>query len=601
MHNFNLKNKFISVFVLVALTLALLLSGYRYGVQFPPVSNEAKAETAPSNEAMDSVNTEAAEQIQASQIEEAADFASAQVPEAEELEYTVFDPQNPFSYCNQPLCTANGETGELNYSLTFSDQIPKTDDDQLYLFEVATHEDELDLSDLEPIASEEKAQTVLFSIPFEQRHLFSRFVPAVKYWGSFVPISYGQYLSNPEALAVNTGAYPEFPSKKGILLDGTTLGSDLFFDLNVKRVVYNIPLSMILGETDDPDHPTIEYEYNGTIYRFNGYKIWVYDSLFSYLTAMGYHTTAIVLNDWNETFPEIIHPSSRQRTGRSLYYSFNTEEEDGVRLMEATALFLADRYSGGEHGMVYDWVIANEINQQRVWNYMATDDVEYYTDAFEKSFRTFYNAIKATYGNARVYFSLDHDWNNNGGNNYSFFNGRDILYTFNALAEKHGNYDWGLSIHPYPSPLTKTSFWNGTFDKTEEARVLTPMNLSSLTDVLTKSEFLDSNENVRPIAVTELGFSSRAGEQTQAAAFAYCYYIIEENDYINCFLLNRQTDDADSLKSGLALGIYNSDYSAKVLADVFKNIDTEAGADYIPKMLEIIGEETLEDALNRAK
>lgn len=591
MNKFHPGVKFISVLAFVSLAALLLLLS---------VSRPLQAET--DDTSVSTVSNPADDDN--SEAEENSDDAAAVASEASPsrpLVEVAFDPENPFSYCTQPVCTTTGATGRLAVSFSFQSAIPKSDDSKIYLFESATYEDDSVLRKKTPLASTEKAWDVNFYLPFEQRYLFSRFVPAIKYYGQYVPLSLGQHVINPEALAANTDAYPNFPSKKGLLLDGTTLGTDLFLDLNVKRVVYNIPLSMILGETDDPDHPTIEYEYNGTIYRFNGYKIWVYDSLFSYLTAMGYHTTAIVLNDWNETFPEIIHPSSRQRTGRSLYYSFNTEEEDGVRLMEATALFLADRYSGGEHGMVYDWVIANEINQQRVWNYMATDDVEYYTDAFEKSFRTFYNAIKATYGNARVYFSLDHDWNNNGGNNYSFFNGRDILYTFNDLAEKHGNYDWGLSIHPYPSPLTKTSFWNGTFDKTEEARVLTPMNLSSLTDVLTKSEFLDSNENVRPIAVTELGFSSRAGEQTQAAAYAYCYYIIEENDYINCFLLNRQTDDADSLKSGLALGIYNSDYSAKVLADVFKNIDTEAGADYIPKMLEIIGEETLEDALNRAK
>ncbi len=251
--------------------------------------------------------------------------------------------------------------------------------------------------------------------------------------------------------------------------------------------------------------------------------------------------------------------------------------------------------------MVYDWVIANEINQQYIWNYMATTDVDYYTDSFEKSFRTFYNAIRANYSEARVYYSLDHDWNDNYGNNGRFFNGRDILYAFNETADKHGNYDWGLSIHPYPYPLTKTRFWLGTYDKSETAPILTPMNLSTLTDVMTKDDFLDTNGNVRQIGVTELGFSSRVGEKIQAAAFEYCYYIIEDNEYINCFLLNRQTDDGEALKSGLALGIYNNDYSAKYLAEVFAYIDTKKGMNYLDEMLEIIGADNLNQALSWAK
>ncbi len=596
MHRFHNLNKCISVLSVAILAALLLFAGYHYQMVAAAEDSQnsltERADSAP-------VDLTALETPKDSQ----PDALNTENPNSQPvitLPQVTFDPNNAFTYCSQPICEVTDEA-ELHYQLTFDEVIPRTDDDQIYLFEVAAYEDEMNLRDLEPIAAEEKSSEVTFTLPFEQRYLFSRFVPAVRYWGSYVPLYFGQHLNNPEALAPNTTPYPNLPSKKGILLDGTTLGTDYFLDLNVKRVVYNIPLSMILGETDDPDHPTIEYEYNGEAYHFNGYKCWVYDSLFSYLTAAGYHTTAIILNDWNEAYPEMIHPQSRNRTYRSLYYAFNTEEESGVRLMEAAALFLAERYAGGEHGMVHDWVIANEINQQNVWNYMATNDVDYYTEAFEKSFRIFYNAIRSQYSNALVYYSLDHDWNNNHGNNSHHFNGRDILYAFNELAEHHGSYDWGLSIHPYPAPLTKTAFWNGNFDHSEEAPIVTPMNLSAITNVLTKSEFLDSNYNVRPISVTELGFSSGAGQQLQAAAYAYCYYIIDSNDYINCFLLNRQTDDADSLKSGLALGIYNSDYSAKPLKEVFRNIDTDEGQSYIPEMLTIIGEDTLEDALNRAK
>lgn len=442
---------------------------------------------------------------------------------------------------------------------------------------------------------------ISFSVPFEKSMLFERFVPAVYKDGRFIALTDGVYISNPESLAHNRKPYSAPTSKKGILLDAATIGTERLTDLNVKRVVYNIPISFILGESTSECVDTVEYEYDGKTYFFDGYMLGGFDGLFKYLTDNGYHTTAIVLNDWNSQYPEIIHPLSRNKTAKSKYYAFNTEDEDGVKLMEAVALFLAERYSGGDYGLISDWVIGNEINQQKIWNYMATDDIDYYTESFEKSFRIFYNAIKANYANAHVSFSIDHDWNDNYGLSDKFFNARDILYKFNDFAKAGGNYDWGISIHPYPQPLPKVMFWNDKYEKDGTAAVLTPMNLSTITDVMTKEEFLDTTGSVRNMGVTEVGFSSYGGEEYQAAAFAYSYYIIDDNKYIDTYLLNRQSDDEDSLKSGLAIGIYDKDGNPKMIADVFKNIDSPAGDEYIPEMLEIIGASSLEEALDRAR
>lgn len=512
-----------------------------------------------------------------------------------------FDADNAFIYCRNPVCRIDEDRNNIMFSCSFESGIPITDDEMIYLFEIATYETESTFDDKKPVISADIRKNVRIKLEYADRMLFARFVPAVKYEGKYIPISYGQYITNPEILADNTQPYLEVGSKKGLLLDANTLYSDKFEDLDVKRVVYNIPLSYVCGKSDNSEYPTIEYEYNGETYYFNGYLLAGFDSLFRYLTEEGCHNTAIILNDWNRNYPELIHPMARNKTWQSMYYAFNTEEEAGVRLLEATAMFLAQRYSGSEYGMVYDWVIANEVNQQAIWNYMSTDDIFYYTDSFERSFRTFYNAIKSKYAYANVYYSIDNEWNDNGGNNRRFFNGKDLVSVFNYIATSRGNYDWGLALHPYPMPLTKVKFWNGEHDKSHEAKVVTPMNLSVITDMMKQEEFLDTKGNVRNIGVTELGFSSKAGQKLQAAAFAYCYYIIEDNEYINSFLLNRQTDDTEALKSGLALGIYNNNYSSKIIADVFTNIDNKKGDEYIPEMLEIIGADSLEEALERAR
>ena len=543
-------------------------------------------------------------------IEDNSEDSEALLGDTEELdqldslipdeELVPFNEEEPFSYCEQPTCTYNKSTKQIDFTLHF-DKVPQSDNAYIYLFEIGTYEGDNSFDGKHYLVSALKDYDVTLSFPYYVNRLFSRYVPVISYNNEFYPIALGQYITNPEDIAEFETPYPIIESKKGILLDPMTIDKEELNSLNVKRVVYNIPLSFIMGETDSEKYPTYEYEYRGKIYNFNSYMISGFDNLFTNLTNNGYHITGIVLNDWNTDYPEIIHPLSRKKTYRSEYYAFNTEDKDGVRAMEAAALFLSERYSSGAYGIINDWVIANEINQQKVWNYMATEDIDYYTESFEKSFRTFYNAIKSNNVNANVYFSIDQDWNCNRGLNYMYFNGKDILEKFNELAKSRGNYDWALSIHPYPYPLTRTIFWHGVYDKTEDARRVTPMNLSVVTDFMNKEEFLNTKGDVRPIGVTELGFSSKSGEKMQAAAFAYCYYIIENNEFINSFLMNRQTDSYASLQSGLALGIYNPDYSAKYISDIFSKIDTDEGKKYLQEMLEILGESSLEDALLRAK
>lgn len=159
--------------------------------------------------------------------------------------------------------------------------------------------------------------------------MFKQFIPALLIDEKYVPIGKGIYLANPEVLAENQEPYPETGSKKGILLDPTMLGTEKLTDLEVKHSIYNIPLSIIMGETTDQAYPTIIYTYQGKDYKFNGKVVSDYDGLFSYLTSIGMCSTAVVLNDWNDNYLEMIHPKAREQKKGVYYYMFNTEEEEG--------------------------------------------------------------------------------------------------------------------------------------------------------------------------------------------------------------------------------------------------------------------------------
>lgn len=493
----------------------------------------------------------------------------------------------------------DAEAKKLRFSLDMP-LIPASDDAYLYLFAAEEWEEDADALRQEPVTRARKDRAWETTFPYRETYLFSRFIPALKIDDNFVQLGKSVYLSNPEALAENQDAYPELASKKGLLLDPTMLGTPELTELGVKHTIYNIPLSHIMGETADPTFPTITYTYRGKNYQFNGAAINGYDGLFTYLTDMGMSATAVVLNDWNEEHLELIHPEARKQEEGAYYYMFNTAEENGVRTLEAVASFLAERYSSGAHGMIHSWVIANEINQNRVWNYMDTRDVAHYTETFEKSMRIFYQAVKSHYAGGRVYFSIDHAWNSNEGDNKSFFNGKDVLEAFNTAALAHGNYDWGIAIHPYPEPLTRVNYWSQEYDKTREAPHLSVMNLNVLTDMLSEESFLDRSGEVRSVTITELGFSSGSGERLQAAAFAYCYYIVEANPYVDAFLMNRQTDAPEEVKAGLSFGVYEYDHTGKYIKEVFQNIDTDRAKEYTDFMLKILGADSLEEALSWA-
>lgn len=503
-------------------------------------------------------------------------------------------------YAMDMALTYDAELKKLRYSLTMP-LIPSSDDAYLYLFSAETWEEDTDALEKEPVtrARKDREWEIVFS--YRDAYLYERFIPAVKMDDNYVQVGRSVYLSNPEALAENQEPYPETGSKKGLLLDPTMLGTPELTDLGVKHAIYNIPLSHIMGETADQTFPTITYTYKGRNYTFNGAAVNGYDGLFTYLSDMGMTATAVVLNDWNEAYPELIHPDARNQESGAYYYMFNASEEEGARTLEAVAGFLSERYSSGKHGMVHSWVIANEINQNRVWNYMNTRDVFYYAEEFEKSFRIFYQAVKSHCAQGRVYFSIDHAWNSNGGDNSAFFNGRDVLECFNEVALAHGNYDWGIAIHPYPEPLTRVNYWSQEYDKTRDAPHLSIMNLNVLTDMLSEEAYLDKEGEVRSITITELGFSSGSGERLQAAAFAYCYYIVEDNPYVDAFLMNRQTDAPEEVMAGLSFGVYKYDHSGKYIKDVFRYIDTDRAGEYTDFMLNILGADSLEEALSWAR
>jgi len=460
--------------------------------------------------------------------------------------------------------------------------IPKSDDRRIYVFDLSMYQDGL-RDGQEPITSVRKSDdkfTFTFNLNYKQAdtRLFDKFAIGIKQNGKYVLLSDCSYITNPEARAQYQYAYPKAASIKGLLVDPNKLKGGELSDLGVKQAAYNITVGRLVGHTSSANYPTIHYNYQGKTYLFDGQVVAEYDIVFSRLTQLGIQTTAIILNDWNGGYLDLVHPSARS-AGKCPYYMFNAADEAGVDYLGAVATFLAERYSGTAHGQVVNWVIANEINARKHWNYYPAVDVASYTEAYADGFRVFYNAIKSVNACAKVYMPLDQTWNRNL--NDGDYDARDVLDYFNSYIKSEGNIDWDLSHHPYPVPLTHAAFWNmpsnykrmNLVTNSADTRMVTIQNIHVITDYLQREEFKNPHGESRSVILSEQGFNSLSGQGVQAAAFAYAYYIAAANSHIDGFLLNRQTDAAAEVAQGMAFGINNADGSHKQIYNVFKHID----------------------------
>ncbi|MBT9776930.1 Tat pathway signal protein [Clostridium sp. MCC353] len=460
-------------------------------------------------------------------------------------------------------------------------------DNYLYLFELQPYQDDLK-GRTDYAAWITKGDPVSFTQPLnlgtEHDKLYSKFVLAVFDGEEYIPVSNAVHVTNPEVLAKNKDDFKAPLTKKGLLIEQPMLEDA--FELGVKHVIVNIPFHHILGNG-------IDYTYDGKTYHFNKELMEEYDYTIRRMSEKGMLVTAVILNGWNDATPQLVYPGVTKSSSAN-YYGFNVSTKEGFETVKAIASFLADRYGdhSSMHGKVSNWIIGNEINNNLNWNYMGKMDIETYVKEYERAFRVFYTAIKSTNKSDRVYFSTDYNWNYEADGSLKY-NAKDIVDVFNRNVRIGGQMDWGLAYHPYSIPLTEPEFWDddqtGLIKNDPSSPVINFSNLSVLTDYLQLPELRMADGNVRHVILSEQGFTSHSatrGKNTdlQAAAFAYAYYITDNNPYIDAFIMSRQVDAPAEAKDSLNFGLWECDMNTpnqinptkrKKIWTVFKWIDNK--------------------------
>ena len=397
-------------------------------------------------------------------------------------------------------------------------------------------------------------------------------------------------------------------SKKGIQLKLEF--TDDALDLGVDWGFVNFSTAWMI------DVPTpYSIDYNGKTYYFSEPVIMEYDRMLDIMAENDIKVVASFLNQWNDYYPCMRYPGT-ETSEATMYYAFNTENEEGRECARAFAEFFVRRYGPEGNGSICGWLVGNEVNDNLQYHYMNPCGMQEYVSAYYDEFRLFYDVIKAHDAEADVYIPLEHRWQT--ANTMTDYGGRWFLEYFHELELERGEMDWGLAWHPYPYPLgDPDTLDDGDYPTTDTdglpsyggevtldytTPIISMKNLDILTDYFTEN-LLNPDGTVRPIILSEVGYTSYSvicgeNEAKQAANIAYAYYKAEANPYIQAIIIrSHQDEDEGSPYFQFGLRRANDDQIKKLSYEVFKALGSVQGCSYDDMLLAVLGADRWEDII----
>ena len=467
--------------------------------------------------------------------------------------------------------------------------VPSSDDGRYYVYANEVYEDG---PTGKVVAKVDAGKSVSVTFPLnyntEESNLSRKFLIAMKKGGRMVQASDEHYITNPEALAAYTTPRMNV-GIKGILPDVTKISNGELTELSVQQVVYNLSVDTICSDASVPG--AIPFTYNGKTYYFDGTVISNYDGFVRAMNRSGIQVTMVILNHgtgaWSQ---DLIHPMAAGGADCPSY-ALNVANASGTDHLKAIGAFLGQRYSGQQGcGQVDNWIVGNEVNARTSWWYTTSTSLDFNVGIYAKAFRIIYNELKSMNANVRIYNSIDQEWNRKS--NPGSFLAKEYLDRFNYYMIREGNIDWGLSYHPYNSPLYDPYAWNGPAVWVQDSLktpYITMQNIDILIDYMHRSEFLNPAGEVRSISIAEIGYTSSFGDEKQEASIAYGYLKAASLPDVDSFILFRQTDDAHEMESHLALGLIDTEGNKKPAYEIYKNLGTANEASAKARASEIIG------------
>ncbi len=468
-------------------------------------------------------------------------------------------------------CTISGSDVVCSLS---AGSVPASDDGKYYIYADEVFQDGTTGKVVATVAAGSSA-TASFPLNYNSAdsNLSRKFLVAVKSGGQMMQVSDEHYITNPEAIATHTSPRRD-TGIKGILPDLNRYTNGEMQDLGIQQAVYNMDMDEIC--VDASVGGAIPFNYNGQTYYFNGGRIKSFDAVVQNLNSYGIQVTLVLLNGGQSPYAQdLVHPDARDGE-ECPGYALNVADAEGVNHLKAVGAFLAQRYSGQAGcGQVDNWIVGNEVNARTSWWYTNSTSLDYNVNVYVKAFRIVYNEMKSQNANLRIYNSIDQEWNRKS--NPGSFLAKAYLDQFNYYMIREGNIDWGLSYHPYNSPLYDPYAWNGPAVWVKSGITtpyITMQNIDILIDYMHQPKFLSPSGEVRSISLAEIGYTSAFGNDKQEASIAYGYLKARSLPDVDAFMLFRQTDDAHEMESHLDMGLYDLNGNKKPAYEIYKNLGT---------------------------
>lgn len=485
------------------------------------------------------------------------------------------------------------------------------------------------------IDTENKILTATFPADAHRRsNVMSKYVlaiPAENNTGYQQITSNSMYVDNPGEYAETTRGYFGFyqgkvDSKKGMqgVEDTDTK------DLGVNAVLININLNELIKTSTNVRRfgsaSYRPYTYKGKTYYFQDmvkYRKTIYElnrrvdtkdlepdendpTKLKDPTKYGNWTknvTVDLLMKWDPELQYLIYPAGRvagkndyalnmseasARATLEALFSYITESLGGTRGTDEGGWFEGDGSKSPRNFRVSNWVLGNEVNACKAWNYAGNVSTQECADNYARAFQVLYQAVKKSDSNARVFISLDHTWTAWTSDGHP---GKEYLDRFAYyMHATEPQMEWHVDYHPYSNPLYRNDFWNdwSSTSGSEYTSYISMNNLWVLTNYLKKIESrygiknTDDDGNPDPtggirVILGEQGYiaANSSQEASQAAATAYEFYIASANTKVDA-IMNRAYLD-DSAEGIMTLGLrYNwsaKNHPAKKAYSVVKHMD----------------------------
>ena len=423
------------------------------------------------------------------------------------------------------------------------------------------------------------------------------------------------------------------PSKKGLVDELGDYSFEVASDTGSCWTALNIDFTSLILANEDENGNAYEYssadteqfDFNGKTYYFNKAAVERLDSRVIEYRKMGVNVVGIcvsfVSSEKSAYYPRALKYIDDARWTNG----FNTSTEAGRDYFVAAMEFLAKRYSSGEHGIICNYVIGNEIDYAFDWYEIEPNiskngkalpargsnmdlrdgETEYrsqfdtFMEEYSRTLRLANLAVKKYSDDINVGVSFSKEWTISkaeSGNfkktkkkQYDSYSPREILDWLNYFSKKSGDYDWTLTPHNYPiTSCNAAAYETGlTSNKVvitgdpDTSPMITLNNLEVLQLYLNKS-VNKFNGSVREVYFTENGSSSgtSAGKQPvknqkeQAAAIAQYYYRAASLPSVKAIIYYKIKDRESEGATAYKMGLIDTKGNKKLSYNVWKYIDT---------------------------